>query len=456
MKKYFLLIVLSVISLIAISQVSIKLKIQNNKYKQAYLCSVYGSEITALSETNFINETISFVLNPEFKGVYKIIFNDNSQIDIIIDNDKEIELNTKYPEISQKITVIKGEENKKYYSFINYRIKQVNDLNMLISKINSNIIGNQISEKIGFFKGVYTYKIQRFADSLISIDTSLFVSKLIKAMLIPDLNLYTLKNPEAIKYKNDVEFLMLHFFDNIDFNNTELINTDIVYKTIKAYIGKIVLPRNVIGFNYANEFIINKTNDIKFKNYIISELLKIYENTQLEEVYLKLFTDYIEKNPKIISDKQYIEVVRKINIIKRLKQNSKIQDFNVIDVIGKEKNITSLNLNFNILVFYKSDTKNIKSTIKQLNYIYTKYANKGVNIIAISLDENQDIWKKFISENNFNYNNYIIKKEHIKIITDSFNTWALPSIYIINKKNILEANPMNVDYVKNECEKVFK
>jgi len=457
MRKHLLIFVLLFLAIISNSQVSINLEITNNKYKQAYLCSVYGSKLNVEVKSVFVNNTVSFSFLPKVKGIYKIVFKDNSQLNVVVDNDKEIVLKAEYPKIAENIQVLNGDENKLFYSFVNYRTKQINALNVLIEKNNSTKNNKQISEKLGFFKGVFTYKIQKYADSLIAIDTTAFVAKAIKAMLIPDLNLYTIKHPNASKYRYDIEFLMLHFFDNIDFNETKLINTDIVYKIIKTYIEKIVLPRNIVGFNNANKFILEKvSNNLQFKKYVISELLNIYENTQMQEIYLNLYTNYVEKDTSIISKEQYTEVTKKVKIIRSLKRGSKIKDFKVIDTKGNESNILSLNSNFNILLFYKSDTKNIKSTIKQLNYINTKYKQKGINIIAISLDNDIEKWRKFITKNSFTYDNFIIKKGQEKIVNNNFNTWALPSIYIININGIVAAKPINVDYVKKECEKVFK
>lgn len=452
MKNYFLLILLLVKVLALSSEVIIKLNIQGADYKQAYLCSVNGSRLDVVNSSVFAEGTVSFILDEPQKGMYKLILKDNFQIDLIVDNDQEILLETKFPNLKQNLNILKGDDNIRYYNFINYRSKEVSNLTKLISDIGEN---NRTAERIGFLKGVSSYKIKQYADSIIALDPKALLSKMLAAQMIPDLNLSTHQKPELSEYNNEIEFLLVHFFDNIDFNDEQLIRTDILFKAIKTYIEKIVLPRNVGGFNNANELIIAKTNNLKVKNYIISELLEIYETTQLEEVYSKLYYDYVEGNPSILSQKQQLNILKKINIIEQAKPGSKAFNFSFVDPNGHDKELSSIKTNFNIIVFYESDTKNISSTIKQLNHIYTTYNKNGIEIFAISLDRNHTKWKQFLSNNQFEYNNYLIKNGQEKMVQDHYNTWALPSIYILDKNNNILKKPMNVDYIRKECEDTF-
>ncbi len=454
MKKQVFTILFFVTYILNYAQVTVKLELQNNKYKQAYFCSVNGSKIKVISESAFKNNNLIFQFTDIDLGLYEILFPDNKEINIVIGSDKNIFLKANYNTLPNNIEVLSGNENKTYYDFIKFRKSQIYLLNKLTKSLKKS---NQSSERIGFYKGVSTYKIQHFADSLYAVDTSLFVAKLIKSQVIPDLNLYSIKHfKEAQKYKYDIEFLMLHFFDNIDFSDENLIHTDILYRTIKSYIGKIVLPRNETGFNYANDFIIGKIHNQKVKNAVVYELLKIYEKSRLETVYLKLYNDYIKSNKVMLQQSDLAEFQQKNRIIKKTKQGLKAVNFTYIDNAKKTYKLQELKSNFNVLVFYKHSTNNIKSTIKQLNDIYKNYHKNGVNIIAISLDSDFDVWNKFLQKNKINFPNYLIKKDQIKIVNESYNTWSLPSIYIINKELTITAKPINVDYVKKECEKVFE
>ncbi len=457
MSKILTIGIVLFLTLVVNSQISVKLKIETNNFEQAYFCSVYGEKLNVISTNKFIGDSVFFRFNNNIpKGMYKIVLGDTTQLEILIDNDSEIILTSKYPNIKGNIKILKGLENSRYYNFNNYKNTQIKTLNTFIEKINTKNPNTQTSEKIGFAKGVVSYKLKQYSDSLISINPKLFVSKLIKSSLIPDVNYYTISNLTTKTYNNDIEYLMTHFFDNIDFTDSLMLRTDIIYKTINTYIEKIVLPRNTTGFNYANEFIINKAkaNETVY-NYVISMLLNLYGKTSLEDVYAKLYNDYVLKTPNVLNTAEFEEVSKKIKIITDLKQGSIAHDFSCLDTAGNTIKLSSIKSNFNILIFYKSDTKNILKTIKQLNDIYLKYKSFGIDVFAVSLDNDSKQWKTFLNSTKTDYKNFIIKPDYKTFIEKNYTTWALPSIYILDANTKIAYKPINIDYVKKECEKVF-
>jgi len=460
MQKLFLFIFLSiVVSLNSIAQVSVKLTLQNNKFKQAFFCSVFGQKLNVITINKFVGDAIQFNSKNNLpKGLYMIFLDDSSKIEIIIDHDSEIILKTKYPQLIDSMDVLKGNENKTYYTFIQYKNSQIKNLNKIIESVKEKLKNKQNAqslERINFLKGCIAYKIKNYTDSIINIDTNLFISKVVKASLIPNLNLYLLSHPSEKRYDNDIEFLLTHFFDNINFADSLLLKTEFIFNSINYYIEKIALPRNVLGFNYANEFILKKAKaNENVYNYVLSLFINLYENTQLEEVYLKLYEDYLVKKPAIVSTEKFAEITKKTEIIKSLKPGTTAPDIIGIDSTGKEITLSSIKSNIILLMLWSSNTKHITETFKQLTEINNKYKEFGIKIFAVSLDTNITKWKIFLTKQPCNWVNVICKQSNS--LTGIYNTWSLPSLYMLDSKQKIAAKPINVDYVKKECEKVFK
>lgn len=462
MRKLFLFFLLSIIvSSITTAQLTVQLKLHNNKFKQAFFCAVYGQKLNVITTRKFAGDSLQFKFSSNIpKGIYRIFMDDSSMVEIVADKDSEIVIETTFPVLSKNIKVLKGAENKTYYNYINFKNAQLNNLNKVITLINPESQkkqSTQVSERVNFLKGCVTYKIQNYADSIINIDTSLFVSKLIKAMLIPNLNFYQLSNSYEKKYDNDIEFLLVHFFDNIDFSDSAMLRTEFIYKTINYYIEKIALPRNVLGFNYANELILKKAKTNKtVYNYVLTLLINLYENTQLEDVYLKLYEDYLLKDTTIVSPDKLIAITKKTGIIKSLKPETIAPNITGIDSTGKEIKLSSIKSNFVLLILWTSETKHIDETIKQLSEIYKKYKDFGIQIYAVSLDTNINKWKASLFKYKSEWLNVICKQGTDDTVTGTYNTWSLPSLYMLDSKRTIVAKPINVDYVKKECEKAFK
>jgi len=443
------------------AQVDVKLSLTENTSKQAFFCSICGQKMNVLAAKKISDNNAEFKFASGLpKGIYRIYISDSSFCDIIVDRDKEIILNSNATSLNDSMKVLKGEDNRVYYTYLQYKNNELYNLNKTISTVKPLGLKKQnplLDDRVNFIKGVETYKIQRFADSIIYKDSTLFVSKVIKALLIPNLNLWQIKHPEEKKYGNDVEFLLNHFFDNIDFSDTAFLRTEFFYRTISYYIEKLALPRNVIGFNVANELILNraKANSSVYK-YTLSLLFDIYENTQLEDVFVKLYDDYLSKQKDAVSEEKYSFLTNKINIIKSLKAGTQAPDVSGKDTLGKVIKLSYVKSTFTLIMFWTSATKNVDETIMQFNDLYTKYKEYGFQIYAVCLDTSDVKWKAMLRKLKPQWINVIDTQGLTGPVSKLYNTWALPSLYMIDSKMTIAAKPMNVDYVKKEFETAFK
>ncbi|MFA5782935.1 MAG: TlpA disulfide reductase family protein [Bacteroidales bacterium] len=441
-------------------QQSVKLTLRNSKFTQAYFCSIYGQKLNVIIAKKFSGNIIEFKFASSIpKGMYRIFMTDSAFIDIVIDRDAEIVMDTYYPDLTDSMKVSKGEDNKTYFKYIQYKNRELNKLTKLISLIKPEGQKKQnplADKRVSFIEGCITYDIQQYSESLINRDTTLFVSKVIKAMLLPNMNIYLLKHPDSKVYNNDLEYLLFHFFDNINFADSSFLHTDFYYRTIKYYIEKLVLPRNVIGFNYANDFILNKAKlNEKIHNYCIAILIDLYENTQLEDVFVKLYDDYLVKNPKIISDERFASLTDKINIIKSLKPGTIAPDIAGKDTLGNEVKLSDIKSDFVLLMIWAADSKHSEQTITQLDELYKKYKSNGFEIYAISLDSTETLWKPALRKLKPEWTNVINIQSSKDQVYKHYNTWVLPGLYIMDKKRVILAKLMTVDYLKKELESAF-
>lgn len=441
-------------------QLSVKLTLHNSEFKQAYFCSIYGQKLNVISPKKFTGNIIEFKFASSIpKGMYRIYMSDSAFFDMVVDRDAEIIMDTYYPGLTDSMKVLKGEDNKIYYNYIQYKNRELNKLSKLISLIKP--VGqkkqNPLADKsVSFIEGCVTYDIQQYAESLINRDTTLFVSKVIKAMLLPNMNIYLLKHPDSKIYNNDLEYLLFHFFDNINFADSSFLHTDIYYRTIKYYIEKLVLPRNVTGFNYANDFILNKAKlNEKVYNHCLAILIDLYENTQLEDVFVKLYDDYLVKNPKIVSDERFASLTDKINIIKNMKPGAIAPDIAGKDTMGNEVKLSDIKSDFVLLMIWAADSKHSEQTIIQLDELYKKYKSNGFEIFAISLDSTETFWKPALRKLKPGWTNVINTQGEKGQIYKQYNTWVLPGLYMMDKKRVILAKLMTVDYLKKELESAF-
>ncbi len=460
MKTTFLSILVFFIFHVSVAQTSVRWFVEKPLTPKALLCSVYGQKLNVIAEQTFKNHSFTFNFRQNLpKGLYKIFINDTNWVSFIIDNDQEIELNSPTSHYKSPISVIKGSDNQRYYSFVNFKAQQIRQLETHLSKIEQRPMSKsniQDAEKMGFLKGVFYYKIEQFTDSLVKIDSNAFTSKLIKAELIPNATLFDIQHPESNLHRNDIEFLMTHYFDRIDFSDSLMLYADLIEKHINTYIEKIVLPRNESGFKYANLLILEKAkvNSTMHKAVVVM-LLKIYERTNLETIFVDLFETYQSEIQAQLTPDAWIAVNEKIRIIKARSVGSSAPDFTMFDSIGIKFRLSELIKPYTVLVFWNSKKGNTDQTMMQLADLQKRYSDKGFTVIAVSTDTEKSNWMSALAQNKVLFASYIIDTKSLLNPLNQYQTWALPSIYILDARLKIVAKPINIDYVIKECEKAF-
>jgi len=442
------------------AQVSVKFTVKNSDYKQAFFCSVSGLKLNVIGAKKMKANSVEFKFPSLPIGIYRIFMTDSAYVDFVVDRDKDIELETSSPMLTDSMKVLKGEDNKTYYNYLHFKNREIFKLATVLRIIKPETTKKQnpvAEERSSFVKGCVTFRIQQYADSIISRDSSLFVSKVIKAMLIPNLNLWQLNHPTIVKYNNDIEFLLVHFFDNLDFADSAMIHTEFLYRTVSYYIEKLAMPRNVTGFNIANDMILKKASANKsVYKYTLSLLFDIYAKTQLEDVFVKLFDDYLSKDTTMISSEKLAGYKNHIKLIKSLAKGQNAPDISGRDTTGKEINLGSVKSTITLLLLWTSGAKNSEDAVLQLNELYTKYKDYGLRIYAVALDTNEAQWKASLRKLKPEWTNVIDTLAFKGKIPKLYDTWSLPSLYIMDNKHVLAAKPLNVDYVKKEFDSAFK
>ncbi len=110
-------------------------------------------------------------------------------------------------------------------------------------------------------------------------------------------------------------------------------------------------------------------------------------------------------------------------------------DFNIMDIDGVKINSTDLKGKVFILEFWATWCEPCRVAIPFLSSIHMKYKDKGVEIIAISLDEdmNDERMKDFVREYSIPYR-VVIADNNIR---KKFNIYMVPTIFLVDRNGIL-------------------
>ncbi len=114
------------------------------------------------------------------------------------------------------------------------------------------------------------------------------------------------------------------------------------------------------------------------------------------------------------------------------------QDFRMMDQYQKLFNLSSLNKKLILIDFWSSDCYPCRKKHEKLVELYKKYGSKGLEIVSISLDNNDKAWRKAIEKDNMTWINVSELRGWNTGIAEAYFVKSLPfSLWLDKDKKIL-------------------
>ena len=215
---------------------------------------------------------------------------------------------------------------------------------------------------------------------------------------------------------------------------------------------------------------------LELKNYGLNFLtqhpdtdfsLMLLESITLQKEFdAKLANEILEKIPNKISNRQYnIEVMQKINfninnaLSKAVVEvNSIAPDFTAPDPEGNKITLSEILGKVTILDFWASWCRPCRVENPNFVKLYDKYHEKGLNIISVSLDrENQKSrWIKAIEKDNLSWYNVSNLKYWQDPVALMYNITSIPATFILDDKGTIIATRLRGSALEKKIDELFE
>lgn len=423
---------------------NVSVHITNYDKEHLFWGEIYGDEIT-ITDTLFSDNNTDFTLSlPEGQqtGIYRIIIKKKERdkfIDVVFHNsDIEISTDAKYP--LEALKIIQSEETKRYHlyksssSYISYKTKLLTTL--LESYPQEDPFYNTINIKLNDLKTEQNDSafsiIDKFPDS--------YVSKIIAFDIEPETN-------PALSRAEQQDFLKAHYFDEVDFSESEILHSHAIPNKIINYLA---LYRNPALYKTHQESLFMQATDtILLKTKINPEIYDFTANYLIEGFkrygFEKLVT-YIATNTDLdlncSNDEKKAEFLTKIENIKATAIGATAPQIILPDIAGQKVNLHKIDSEYTLVVFWASWCTHCTEMLPELQNLYDKNKNH-LKILAVSLDSDSEEWIE--ASKQFPWTHISELKGWESSIAEKYVVYATPTFFLLNSKKEIIAKPTTME-----------
>jgi thiol-disulfide isomerase/thioredoxin len=263
-----------------------------------------------------------------------------------------------------------------------------------------------------------------------------------------------------------------HFWDNFDFADERLLRTPFLNQKLERYVRDLTVQTEDSVMKTA-DFLIKKAIDGKQQDavsYTVGFIAREYENAKIigtEGVFVQVSEKYILTGIMPLSDTSSRKAYRdRIAVLKPLLTGKIIPDLGVQGEKSNFANIYDLRGDYNVVFFYSPSCGHCKESAPKLKAFQDKYKDKGVSVMTIATEGNEEDWRKFIKE--YKWENFLngfggVVTRTIEYKKD-YDVFSTPTIYVIDKTHKIIARRLSVEdlepfmkvYMRQQTAKVEK
>ncbi|MEN8193596.1 MAG: thioredoxin-like domain-containing protein [Bacteroidota bacterium] len=424
----------------------ISIIISEAKEKNATIFELEGEKANEIFTVNSNNSVFKFSLQDKHEGLYRLQLDKQHWL-VFLNDGKNIELSTNYNNMTDSLKILESESNKFFYEFINLNKLYKTKTELL------NIILTNYPDDNKYFRTTQNelLKVQneykKFVDVHSQNQPNSFIARYIKSAQLPVVNSHLSPN-ELVEYLKD------HSLDNVDFNDSEMIYSDLyANKSIEylTYYRNQRLPKTDLEkeFMVAVDSLLNKAkvNELVYQ-HITEYLIDGFTKFGFDVVINYIVDNYVIEDNLCLDAEVEFSIQKRIDQAKYLKIGDIVPNLILPDNTGNEIDLNKIVAEKVLILFYASWCPHCKTIMPKLKEIINAQSKGKLEILAISLDTEKEEWLNFIKENELSWLNVSDLKGWESQSTELYYIYATPTMFLVDKDRRILAKPLTVDELK--------
>jgi len=367
---------------------------------------------------------------------------------IFINDGKDVEISSDYKNIQENLIVVNSESNKFYYQFI-----KLNKLYKTKTEL-LNIILKHYPKDDNYFHTTKSKlleiqnKYRQFVEVSSQTIPNSFIARYINSAQLPIIDI-------ALPAEEHLTYLKNHALDNVDFNDSEMIYSDLfANKSIEylTYYRNQQLPKALLEkeFTKAVDTLLNKAkvNELVYQQtteYLIDGFTKF----GFDEIINYIIDNYVIKDDLCLDTEVESTIQKRIDQAKYFKIGSTVPNIILPDLDGKIVDLSKIDADKVLIIFLASWCPYCKTNLPELVKHYNNQKERKIEILAVSLDEKKEEWVKLIKDYKLDWLNVSdLKGWSGKAMLDYF-IYATPTMFLVDNNRKIISKPMTSIEISN-------
>jgi len=448
MRKLFFFVLLSLITLnIPAQDFTISGTVSGDDSTNIYLMKITGDN-RSIIDTVVSDETGSF----EFKlekgfpiGQYAVIPGPEQMVELIF-NKENIRFVASGSSRDDQVQIIESVENLIYYDYLSLKGVNLYKLEIL------NPVLEYFPKNDGFYQTTLlkVKNLQRELNERVEKLTAENPSTLTAKLIRVDKPVFA--NPE-LSLDQQNQYLKSHYFTKSDFQDTLLLNTNILTGKIIGYLT-LYQDESMSQEELEEQLVIAVDTVLEkaFVNqqvyeFVVNFLIKGFEQIGFEKG-LEHIANHNAVSELCVNSERKKELENKIELIKRLSIGKPAPAFTFTDNNGNSVALEKITAEKTLLVFWASWCQHCQDILPLLKEYYDPQNTDKLQIVAVSVDKDGKNWKNAIEENQFNWINIAELKGWNGPIVEEYGIAATPTFFMLDSNKTIVAKPSNEEELR--------
>ena len=410
-------------------------KILGYSFGRLYVCEQFGDEskVVATLTTN-ANGDFMFNFAGKEVGLYRIHADNKDYFDVIY-NGEDIRLETNIRNMKSSMKILESVENQQLYAYVAPAELSEYKIGVLTELVKIYPDGKFLAKAEKELANERTMKSDCLSKA-IKMKNGTFASRYLS--YFKDINM---------NISEPIERKMNFLSRNFPMDDPDLINSNAYHHFVISYLKKYEPSE----YQNAAREILNylRTGNQEVFSCVFDYMLTGFE---MMERYDDLYDLSVEYGNSCSTEGNLRTRVKNYT---DLRIGAKAPDFEIETIDGEDVTLSQMKSKHTLVIFWATWCENCKEEIPRINEALSLFKRADVDIIAISIDEDESELKKYVKANGISFKvaSDLLGWEG-RIVTD-YAVYATPSMFIVNRDMNIVAKPITGEQLFNAVESLI-